>query len=207
VSGPWPAWPFAGKRERELLEEVLAGDMWGGTGLGPKITALNERFAAYCDTQYGAAVCNGTVSMELCLYAWGVGPGDEVVVPAFTFMATSVAVHRCGATVVYADVDPKTTNLDPSSFEAAVTGKTRAVIPVHLAGHPCDMDPIMEIAEKHGIKVLEDAAQAHGSRCSRTRPRRTAQRTRAARPVPSATPVPSASSSRRTCRAAKAASS
>ncbi|MCD6308114.1 MAG: DegT/DnrJ/EryC1/StrS family aminotransferase, partial [Candidatus Latescibacteria bacterium] len=163
VSGSWPAWPFAGKRERELFEEVLAGDMWGGTGLGPKITALNERFAAYCDTKYGAAVCNGTVSMELCLYAWGVGPGDEVVVPAFTFMATSVAVHRLGATVVYADVDPKTTNLDPASFEAAITGKTKAVIPVHLAGHPCDMDPIMEIAEKHGEKVLEDAAQAHGA--------------------------------------------
>ncbi len=163
VSEPWPAWPFAGKRERELLEEVLAGDMWGGTGLGPKITALNKQFAEYCDTKHGAAVNNGTVSMELCLQAWGVGPGDEVVVPAFTFMATSIAAHRVGATVVYADVDPLTTNLDPASFEAAVTDRTKAVIPVHLAGHPCDMDPIMEIAEKHGIKVLEDAAQAHGA--------------------------------------------
>jgi len=163
ITGGWPAWPYAGKRERELLEEVLSSDMWGGTGLGPKITELNEKFAEYCGVRYGAAVCNGTVSMELCLKAWGIGPGDEVVVPAYTFMATAVAVHHVGATVVYADIDPKTVNLDPDSFAQAVTEKTRAVIPVHLGGHPCDMDPIMEIARKHDIKVLEDAAQAHGA--------------------------------------------
>lgn len=163
VSTSWPLWPLAGKRERELLDEVLSGDMWGGTGLGPKITALNDQFARYCDVSYGAAVANGTVSMELCLMAWGVGPGDEVVVPAYTFMATAVAVHHVGATPVYADIDPKTLNLDPACFEAAISDKTKAVIPVHLAGHPCDMDPIMAIAEKHGVKVLEDAAQAHGA--------------------------------------------
>lgn len=163
VSTSWPTWPLAGKRERELLDEVLSSDMWGGTGLGPKITALNDQFARYCDVSYGAAVANGTVSMELCLHAWGIGPGDEVVVPAYTFIATAVAVHHVGATPVYADIDPKTLNLDPASFEAAISGKTKAVIPVHIAGHPCDMDPIMDIAEKRGIKVLEDAAQAHGA--------------------------------------------
>jgi len=163
ISALWPSWPSAGKRERELLEEVLSSDMWGGTGLGPKITALNDKFAAYCDVKYGAAVANGTVSMELCLVAWGIGPGDEVVCPAYTFMATATAVHHVGATPVYVDIDPLTCNIDPACFEAAVTDKTKAVIPVHLAGHPCDMDPINEIAERHGIKVLEDAAQAHGA--------------------------------------------
>ena len=162
VTGTWPKWPYAGKRERELLEEALSSDLWGGTGLGPKIRELNEKFAKYCDSAYGAAVANGTVSMELCLEAWNIGPGDEVVVPAFTFMATSAAVHHNGATVVYSDIDPKTLNLDPAKFAEAITPKTKAVIPVHIAGHPCDMDTINDIARKHGIKVLEDAAQAHG---------------------------------------------
>ncbi|MFC1608229.1 DegT/DnrJ/EryC1/StrS family aminotransferase [Candidatus Latescibacterota bacterium] len=163
ITDSWPRWPVAGKRERELLEEVLASDMWGGTGLGPKITKLNEDFAQYCDVKYGAAVANGTVSMELGLMAWGIGAGDEVIVPAFSFMATSSAVHHVGATAVYIDIDPKTLNMDPAKIEEAITGKTRAIIPVHIGGHPCDMDPIMDIARKHDIKVLEDAAQAHGA--------------------------------------------
>lgn len=163
VTHTWPRWPLIGQRDKELLNEVLSSTTWGGTGLGPKITALNKRFAEYCDCKYGAAVANGTVSMELVLEAWGIGPGDEVIVPAATFWATSVAPHHQGATVVYADIDPKTANLDPARFEEAITAKTKAVIPVDIAGHPCDMDPIMEIAGKHGIKVLEDAAQAHGA--------------------------------------------
>jgi len=163
ITGSWPIWPFAGKRERELLEEVLASDMWGGTGLGPKITALNEKFAHYCGVKHGAAVANGTVSMELCLKAWGIGPGDEVIVPAFTFMATPIAVHHVGATPVYVDIDPKTENIDPDCISDAISDRTRAVIPVHIGGHPCDMDPVIEIARTHGLKVLEDAAQSHGA--------------------------------------------
>lgn len=160
---PWPKWPYAGKRERELIEEVLQSDMWGGTGLGPKITELNKKFANYCDVGYGAAVANGTVSMELSLSAWNIGHGDEVIIPAFTFMATATAVHHSGAAAVYVDIDPKTLNLDPAKLEEAFTDKTRAVIPVHIGGHPCDMDPIMNMARQHDIKVLEDAAQAHGA--------------------------------------------
>jgi len=163
ITESWPKWPSAGKRERELVEEVLSSDLWGGTGLGPKITELNDRFARYCGVKYGAAVANGTVSMELALAAWNIGPGDEVISPAFTFMATATAVHHVGATVVYVDIDPKTLNIDPEKFSAAITEKTRAVIPVHIGGHPCDMDPIMDIARKHSIKVLEDAAQSHGA--------------------------------------------
>ncbi len=163
ITESWPKWPFAGRRERELLEEVLSSDFWGGTGLGPKISELNEKFSHYCDAKYGAAVANGTVSMELCLKAWDIGPDDEVIVPAVTFMATPIAVHHVGATVVYVDIDPKTTNLDPKCVAGALTGKSRAMIPVHIGGHPCDMDPLMDLARKHDIKVLEDAAQAHGA--------------------------------------------
>jgi dTDP-4-amino-4,6-dideoxygalactose transaminase len=162
ISSVWPKWPEAGPRDRQLIEEVLKSDIWGGTGMGPKIRELNDKFARYCDCAFGAAVANGTVSMELCLAAWGIGPGDEVIVPTVTFWATSVAVHHVGATVVYVDVDPKTLNLDPEKVEAAITGKTKAMIPVHIGGHPCDMDRLMEIGRKHGVKVLEDAAQAHG---------------------------------------------
>jgi dTDP-4-amino-4,6-dideoxygalactose transaminase len=159
----WPRWPYAGERERELIDEVLSSDIWGGSGLGPKITEFNEKFATYCDTKYGAAVANGTVSMELCLVAWGIGPGDEVIIPAATFMATAIAVHNVGATVVYVDIDPKTLNIDNVKIADAITDRTKAIIPVHIGGHPCDMDPLLEIARKHDIKVLEDAAQAHGA--------------------------------------------
>ena len=96
LTGEWQKWPFAGERERELIDEVLSCDLWGGTGLDPKITELNEKSARYCDIKYGAAVANGTVTMELCLKAWGIGPGDEVIVPAVTFMATAIAVHHVG---------------------------------------------------------------------------------------------------------------
>ncbi len=164
LAGSWPRWPVLGEPERRHLEEVFASTVWGGTGLGPKITELNAKFAAYCGAKYGAAVANGTVSMELCLEAWGVGPGDEVVVPAATFMATAIAAHHQGATVVYADLDPRTANLDPDRFEEAISERTKAVIPVHIGGHPADMDPIMDIARRRGIKVLEDAAQAHGAK-------------------------------------------
>ncbi len=163
ISVGWPRWPYAGERERELVDEVLSSDIWGGTGLGPKITELNKKFAEYCDAKYGAAVANGTVSMELCLVAWGIGPGDEVIIPAATFMATAVAVHNVGATVVYVDVDPKTLNIDNAKVADAITNRTKAIIPVHIGGHPCDMGPLLEIAGKHDIKVLEDAAQAHGA--------------------------------------------
>ncbi|MBE9509442.1 MAG: DegT/DnrJ/EryC1/StrS family aminotransferase [Bacteroidetes bacterium] len=163
ISVGWPRWPYAGERERELVDEVLSSDIWGGTGLGPKITELNKKFAEYCDAKYGAAVANGTVSMELCLVAWGIGPGDEVIIPAATFMATAVAVHNVGATVVYVDVDPKTLNIDNAKVADAITNRTKAIIPVHIGGHPCDIDPLIEIAGKHNIKVLEDAAQAHGA--------------------------------------------
>lgn len=163
ITKKWPVWPYAGERERIIVDEVLASELWGGTGLGPKIAEFNKKFAQYCGTKYGAAVANGTVSMELCLVAWGIGPGDEVIIPAATFMATATAVHNIGATVVYVDIDPKTLNIDHVKVAEAITERTKAIIPVHIGGQPCDMDPLMDIARKHDIKVLEDAAQAHGA--------------------------------------------
>lgn len=162
VTESWPKWPCAGQRERELLDEVLSSTMWGATGFGPKIRQLNCSFADLCGVKYAAAVANGTVSMELCYRAWDIGPGDEVIVPAFTFMATAMAIHSVGATAVYADIDPLTLNLDPDRAAEAVSGRTAAIVPVHLAGHPADMDPILELAGKHRLKVLEDAAQGLG---------------------------------------------
>lgn len=163
VTEPWPKWPIWNESETRKLREVLEGDLWGGTGFGPKVSALNERFAQYCDAKYGAAVCNGTVSMELALRAMGIGPGDEVIVPAATFIATSIVVSQVGATPVFVDIEPDTLCLDPERAEDAVSDRTRAMIPVHLGGHPCDMEGLLRVARKGDLKILEDAAQAHGA--------------------------------------------
>lgn len=156
-------WPIYGDAERQELTEVLEGDVWGATALGPKIDEFNRAWAAYCGTKRSVALANGTVTMELALRALGVGSGAEVIVPAWTFMATAVVVLQVGASPVFVDIDPETLCIDPAAIEAAVTDRTRAVIPVHLAGHPCDVDRIAEIARKRGLLVIEDAAQAHGA--------------------------------------------
>ena len=163
ITRTWPRWPIADERELELLREVLDGGTWGGTQFGPKVAELNERFARYCDGKYGVALDNGTVTMELTLQALGVGPGDEVIVPAYTFIATAIVVTHVGATPVFVDVDPKTVCIDPEAVERAVSGRTKAVIPVHFAGHPCDMDRLMAVSKKHGVEILEDCAQCHGA--------------------------------------------
>ena len=131
--------------------------------MGPKIKELNEKWAAYCGTKRSVALANGTVTMELALRARGIGPGDEVIVPAWTFMATAIVVLQVGAVPVFVDVDPNNLCIDPVRIEEAITERTRAIIPVHYGGHPCDMDRIMEIARRHELVVIEDAAQAHGA--------------------------------------------
>jgi len=163
ITEAWPKWPTWDESEVRALRDVLEGDLWGGTGFGPKVTELNERFARYCDAKYGAAVCNGTVSMELALLAMGIGPGDEVIVPAATFIATSLVVSHVGATPVFVDIEPDTLCLDPARVEDAISDRTRAMIPVHLGGHPCDMESLLRVARKYDLEVLEDAAQAHGA--------------------------------------------
>jgi len=131
---------------------------------GPAVRQFQKNFAQYCETKYAVGVANGTDAIYLALRAVGVGPGDEVITTPDTFIATTEAITQAGAKIVFVDIDPKTYNIDVSKIEEKITPKTKAIIPVHLFGQPADMEPILEIAKKHNLKVVEDAAQAHGAR-------------------------------------------
>jgi dTDP-4-amino-4,6-dideoxygalactose transaminase len=131
--------------------------------LGDEVAAFERTFAAYCQTREAVAVNSGTSALHLALLAAGVGPGDEVITVPFTFVATVSAIVYSGARPVLIDVEPDYFTMDPARLEAAITPRTKAILPVHLFGQPADMDPILEIAGRHGIPVIEDAAQAHGS--------------------------------------------
>ncbi len=131
--------------------------------LGPEVAAFEERFAAYCDVKHCLAVNSGTSALHLALLAAGIGPGDEVITVSMTFVATTAAILYSGAKPVFVDVDPVTWTMDPALIEAAITPRTKAILPVHLHGLMADMDPIMEIARRHDLVVIEDAAQAHGA--------------------------------------------
>ena len=130
---------------------------------GKEDTAFEEAFAAYCQSRFCVGCGNGLDALVLCLKALEVGEGDEVIVPSNTYIATALAVTYTGATPIFVEPDIRTYNIDPNLLEAAVTKKTRAIMPVHLYGQPCDMDPIMAVAKKHGLYVIEDCAQAHGA--------------------------------------------
>ena len=130
---------------------------------GEEDKAFEKAFAEYCETKYCVGVGNGLDALMLALKALGIGDGDEVIVPSNTFIATALAVTYVGATPVFVEPDIRTFNINPKLIEAAITEKTRAIMPVHLYGQACDMDPIMEVAKKHGLKVVEDCAQAHGA--------------------------------------------
>jgi dTDP-4-amino-4,6-dideoxygalactose transaminase len=150
-----------------LKEEILAAvsDVFEGMQLflGPNVRAFEEEFAAYCHAQHAVGVGSGTDALVLGLRAADVGPGDEVITVSHTFFADTEAIALVGATPVFVDVEPDTWNLDPTKLEAAITPRTKAIIPVHLCGQPADMAPIMEIARRHKLFVLEDACQAHGA--------------------------------------------
>jgi dTDP-4-amino-4,6-dideoxygalactose transaminase len=131
--------------------------------LGKEVAAFEEDFAAYCGSKHALGVNSGTSALHLALLAAGIGPGDEVITTAFTFVATVAAIEYTGARPVLVDIEPASFNLDPARIEAAITPRTRAIMPVHLYGQPADMDPIMEIARRRNLIVIEDAAQAHGA--------------------------------------------
>lgn len=131
--------------------------------LGSEVAAFEEEFAAYSQAKFGIGVNTGTSALHLALLAANIGPGDEVITVPFTFVATVSAIHYTGATPVFVDIDPKTYTMDPAQLESVITPKTKAIIPVHLYGQPADMDPILAIAKKHGLVVIEDACQAHGA--------------------------------------------
>ena len=131
---------------------------------GPQVDAFEAEFARYLGVPHALGVSSGTSALHLALLAAGITEGDEVILPAHTFIATSEVVRRLGARVRFCEIDETTFTLDPATLETAITPRTRAVIPVHLYGHPADFDPIAEIAVRHGLRVIEDAAQAHGAR-------------------------------------------
>ncbi|MGH7814702.1 MAG: DegT/DnrJ/EryC1/StrS family aminotransferase [Candidatus Binataceae bacterium] len=137
--------------------------------LGKEVAAFEEEFAAYCGAGQAIGVNSGTSALHLALLAAGVGPGDEVITVPFTFVATVAAILYTGATPVFVDIDPVAYTMDPSQLERAITPRTKAIIPVHLYGQAADMDPIVEIARRHGKLVIEDAAQAHGAEYRRRR--------------------------------------
>ena len=131
--------------------------------LGSEVVEFEREFAAYCQSEYGVGVNSGTSALHLALLAAGIGPGDEVITVPFTFVASVAAIHYSGARTVFVDIDPKSFTMDPARIEAAITDRTRAIMPVHLYGQTADMDPILEIARRRGLAVIEDAAQAHGA--------------------------------------------
>jgi dTDP-4-amino-4,6-dideoxygalactose transaminase len=131
--------------------------------LGPEVTALEEEFASFCHVKHAIGANSGTSALHLALLGAGIEPGDEVITVPFTFYATAAAIGYVGAVPVYVDIDPRTLNLDVTRLEAAITQRTRAILPVHLYGQPADMDPILEIARRHKLVVIEDVAQAHGA--------------------------------------------
>jgi dTDP-4-amino-4,6-dideoxygalactose transaminase len=156
---PYRAWPMFGKEERKALLTVMASGKWG---IGGKENATFEkRFARLHHARHGVAVMNGTVALEVALKAGRIGAGDEVIVPSYTFAATATAVLGVNATPVFADINPDTYCLDPESVRRLLTPRTKAIIPVHLAGQPADMDALMSVASEHNLFVIEDAAQAH----------------------------------------------
>lgn len=149
--------------EREIrtaLDEVLASSSYI---LGPAVTDFERRFAEVCGVSHCVALNSGTSALHVAMLCLGIGPGDEVIVPSMTFVATVWPVSYLGAKPVFVDVDPQRYTLDPARLEAAITPRTRAIVPVHLYGQCADMDPILQIAQRHGIAVIEDAAQAHGA--------------------------------------------
>lgn len=161
-SKPFPAWPVFGDGERKALQEVLESGEWGG--VSHRLTkTFEEQFAGYHQADYGVSVTNGTAALEIALRALGIGFGDEVILAPYTFVASATAVVMNNAIPVFCDVDPETCNIDPDLIEQHITPKTKAIMAVHIAGLPCDMDQILQIAQKHDLHVVEDAAQAHGA--------------------------------------------
>ncbi len=159
---PFPSWPFFDEREVEAVTEVVRSGNWGAL-IGNQVTAFEREFAAYQQARHAVAVVNGTAALEVALRALGIGPGDEVITTAYTFIATPNAALLIGALPVFVDIEPDTHLIDAAQIEAAITPRTRAIMPVHLFGCPANLDAILEIARRHGLAVVEDACQAWGA--------------------------------------------
>lgn len=161
-AGTVKPWPPIDDTDREAVLRVFDNQIVCGGG-APECTALQNEWAEYIGRKYCLATNSGTAALHMALAAAGVGPGDEVIVPAYTFLASASCVLHANAIPIFVDIDDKTFNMDPSKIEEKITGRTRAIIPVHLHGLPADMDEILAIARKHNLVVIEDACQAHGA--------------------------------------------
>jgi dTDP-4-amino-4,6-dideoxygalactose transaminase len=165
-TAPFPTWPIFGAPEEQALLHTLHSAKWGKLD-GDEVATFEKRFADYIGVKHAIAVCNGTISLRIALMAAGmlgkIAAGDEVIVPPYTFLATATAVVEANATPVFADIDRQTFNVTVESIEQAITPRTRAIIPVHLGGMPCDIGAIQVLAKQHDLTVIEDAAHAHGS--------------------------------------------
>lgn len=161
----YPAWPVHDEREVAAVAEVIRSGQWGGFPYpGPRTQAFLDQFLAFQGGEYAIMAANGTVTLEIALRAAGIGWGDEVIVPAYTFQATAAAPMAAGAIPVIVDIDPNTYCIDPRAVEAAITPHTRAIIPVHVGSQMADMDAIMAISARHNLIVVEDCAHVHGMR-------------------------------------------
>jgi len=159
---PMEVWPRFTRREEELVLEVLRSGRLVST-LGPKTREFERRFASFLGVKHAVAVFNGTVALHAALAALGVGPGDEVITTPFTFVSTASTILHQNAVPIFADIELDTLNIDPADVERKITDRTKAIVVVHLAGHPAEMDPILKVAREHGVAVVEDCAQAIGS--------------------------------------------
>ena len=156
-----PKWPYATERELRLVREVLESNQWGG--FHEFVDRFEKSFAEFQHCAHGVSAANGTLALEMSMAAAGIGPGDEVIVPAISFISSATAVSRAGATPVFVDIEPLSFNLDPARTAAAISPRTRAIMPVHFGGPMADMDRLMTLARDRGLMVIEDAAHAHGS--------------------------------------------
>lgn len=152
--------PIIGPEEQAAVMAVLESRQ---LAQGPRVAEFEERFAAYCGVRHGIAVSSGTMALWLALLAYEIGPGDEVITTPFSFIATANSILYTGATPVFVDIDPETFNIDPAQVEAAITPRTKAIMPVHLYGLPSDMERLGDIARRHNLALIEDACQAHGA--------------------------------------------
>jgi dTDP-4-amino-4,6-dideoxygalactose transaminase len=159
---PWPSWPEWDEADAQAVADVVRSGEWFSMS-GTRVRAFGEAFAAYHSARFGAPCTNGTQALEIALRSVGVQAGDEVIVPPYTFIATASACVQVNAVPVFADIEPETYNLDPRAAEAAITEHTRAIIAVHIAGCPANLDAFQELAKRRGLRLIEDSAQAHGA--------------------------------------------